>query len=466
VRGRYTLHPRERRFIPNNPMFNVEHYDRLIACAERHRGSEWNTWRRAHPDEQILLEEAQFEHVNLERFDLSKAHLRKAMFTHLNLSAANLSRADLEEAVFECATLKSSLLIQANLVRAKFGQVDMSEAKLDMANLSSADLSEAILSKARLIQADLRSSYLTRADLNGACLRRAVLKKTAAHDASFAGAELERANLEYASLHHSDLNSANLKFTSLIRATLHDADLRRATLDNADLRSANLTHARVDEGTSLWVCPVDRKTDFFAVPLGNVRIDTGTRQLLEYNLRRKAWNRWCKQHWFTGKLTRLFWIMSDYGLSTTRILQSFLIAAVSLALVYWALALVFPPGVIGNLTVGTGGEPVASDMLFVRSLYFSVVTMTTLGLGDMYAKSTSLIGHVLLMLQVLLGYVMLGAIVTRFSILFTGGGPAGRHFGDFEEGKCKSLYWSDKEMDEFVRERDQWRSDRRRKSST
>jgi hypothetical protein len=30
------------------------------------------------------------------------------------------------------------------------------------------------------------------------------------------------------------------------------------------------------------------------------------------------------------------------------------------------------------------------------------------------------------MLQVILGYVLLGALVTRFAVLFTAGGPAGR----------------------------------------
>ena len=39
-----------------------------------------------------------------------------------------------------------------------------------------------------------------------------------------------------------------------------------------------------------------------------------------------------------------------------------------------------------------------------------------------------------LMIQVLLGYVMLGALVTRFAVLFTAGGPAGE-FTEMEEGK-------------------------------
>ena len=59
----------------------------------------------------------------------------------------------------------------------------------------------------------------------------------------------------------------------------------------------------------------------------------------------------------------------------------------------------------------------------VRALYFSIVTMTTLGFGDMYAHPESLVGHVLLTIQVILGYVLLGALVTRLNILFTTGGP-------------------------------------------
>ena len=63
---------------------------------------------------------------------------------------------------------------------------------------------------------------------------------------------------------------------------------------------------------------------------------------------------------------------------------------------------------------------------FVRVLYFSVVTMTTLGFGDMYAEPGSIFGHILLIFQVLLGYVLLGALITRFAILFSGEGPAGK----------------------------------------
>jgi len=52
----------------------------------------------------------------------------------------------------------------------------------------------------------------------------------------------------------------------------------------------------------------------------------------------------------------------------------------------------------------------------------------------MYARAQSICGHILLSLQVILGYVLLGALVTRFAVLFTAGGPA----GEFTEKEQKS----------------------------
>ncbi|NOR67208.1 MAG: hypothetical protein GQ528_07620 [Woeseiaceae bacterium] len=61
-----------------------------------------------------------------------------------------------------------------------------------------------------------------------------------------------------------------------------------------------------------------------------------------------------------------------------------------------------------------------------------IVTMTTLGFGDMYGNAQSIWGHILLTIQVILGYVLLGALVARFAVLFTAGGPAGK-FADEEK---------------------------------
>ncbi len=42
------------------------------------------------------------------------------------------------------------------------------------------------------------------------------------------------------------------------------------------------------------------------------------------------------------------------------------------------------------------------------------------------ASPDSTCGQALLMLQAILGYLLLGALVTRFPVLFAAGGPAGK----------------------------------------
>jgi len=117
--------------------------------------------------------------------------------------------------------------------------------------------------------------------------------------------------------------------------------------------------------------------------------------------------------------------MSDYGRSIGRIVLTFFTLAFVFAIVYW----LWPKCVVVNEVVG--------DIRgFVHALYFSVVTMTTLGFGDIAANPDSWQGQVLLMVQVILGYVLLGALVTRFAVLFTAGGPAGK-FADEERSKSK-----------------------------
>jgi hypothetical protein len=96
-----------------------------------------------------------------------------------------------------------------------------------------------------------------------------------------------------------------------------------------------------------------------------------------------------------------------------------------------------PSGIVDDLSV-EGHEPLWHyfGLLVARPVYFSIVTMTTLGFGDMYANKGSIAGHVILAVQVILGYVLLGALVTRFAVLFTAGGPAGR-FSKSKERRVK-----------------------------
>ncbi len=285
-----------------------------------------------------------------------------------------------------------------------------------------------MLQNAHLEEAELCYAHAEGADLSGAHLE---------------GAYFFKAHLQGAILEDAHLEGANLRRAHLEGAKLINAHLQDTNLIGAYLQGAHFIAAGVDGSTLIWKPEVnwDQKkgnwdfTDFSGVALDSARIDPPTKQLLEYNIRRKYWEKWYREkNWHEifgeektrekrslwGRIIRepirWFWAISDYGLSTWRIIVTFFVLAIVFALVYY-----FLPSLVNDLH-GTGHW--YSDL--VRACYFSVVTMTTLGFGDMFANKQSMAGHILLMFQVILGYVLLGALITRFAVLFTAGGPAGR----------------------------------------
>jgi Ni,Fe-hydrogenase I cytochrome b subunit len=83
---------------------------------------------------------------------------------------------------------------------------------------------------------------------------------------------------------------------------------------------------------------------------------------------------------------------------------------------------------------------------FLRSFYFSIVTMTTLGFGDMHASHDNLWGYVALIFHVILGYVLLANLVTRFAVLFTANGPPADHLMKMKVSSLRyfwNMMWDD-----------------------
>lgn len=244
---------------------------------------------------------------------------------------------------------------------------------------------------------------------------RASMREVVFWSANARGADFSMANLEGAKLDIAHFERCRFTDASLSRASLSGSWLDGANFTQADLTESTARASTVSGESIFWECRVDRETDFQGTSLANCRIDRATRQLLEYNIRRKNWKQWYKGQRFLHWPVQLFWLASDYGLSTGRVLVSFGVLAFAFALVYWLW-----PGCV--MVYGKVGDIRG----FVHALYFSVVTMTTLGFGDIAANPDSTCGQLLLMFQVILGYVLLGALVTRFAVLFTAGGPAGQ----------------------------------------
>ena len=292
---------------------------------------------------------------------------------------------------------------------ASLTQANLKGADLEGANLRGAELCGANLQGARLLGTRMQAAILAGANLQGAHLCEATLEGANLHGANLEGADLPAANLERADLRVANLQGAHLR----------KANLQGANLNYANLMGADASLARLDGGTVISECRVDAETDFTSVGLASACIEPRLRARLEYNIRRIGWRNWYKSHPLLAIAARPFWWASDYGRSTKRILYVFLLLTVFFWGLYYLSGVLCPPGMVENL-FEMNGKAVPGELVPMRALYFSVVTMTTLGFGDIHANPQSHMSHIILSFHVLLGYVLLGALITRFAIMFQG----------------------------------------------
>lgn len=281
---------------------------------------------------------------------------------------------------------------------------DLTAANLAGANLAGARLvgtilSDAILSDADLSDAQLLGANLTRADLTGVNARRAVLGR-----ANLTDAALFNANLENAALSHADLTGADLRVANLDRARLREADLTRADASRAQLTETDLTRSEVGKAAfrdaDLGRSRVKGMTGYASADW--IGVDILDVDFAGAYLARRAIMDQNYLHEFRNKsrlnrfVYRVWWVTSDCGRSYLRwALWTILMAAI------FAIAFSFADVDYGDYE--TSLSPV----------YYSVVTLTTLGYGDVLPASVG--AQVLAMIEVVLGYVMLGGLLSIFA---------------------------------------------------
>ncbi|MDE0635393.1 MAG: pentapeptide repeat-containing protein [Candidatus Poribacteria bacterium] len=115
-----------------------------------------------------------------------------------------------------------------------------------------------------------------------------------------------------------------------------------------------------------------------------------------------------------------FWALvwrwsSDYGRSLALWALWSLLIALSFSFVYMQSPTWYPEWLHEAMPefqeVITGDEN--GDLTFWKSFYFSIVTFTTLGFGDVVAVNTP--AHILVTIEVIFGYIMLGGLISIFA---------------------------------------------------
>lgn len=309
----------------------------------------WNDWRAANPTEKPRLEEADLSELDLTGVNLAEADLRNADLYGSDLSRANLKMADLSGS-------------------------DLSSARLDSADMYKVDLSRASLIEARLAGAYLAESKMGAADLRGANLT---------------GCNLSGVDLEGATLVGADLSGSRLDL-----ATLADCDLRNANLGDTDLSGMRYGSFRSLKGHYYGIRGLD--TCFGNALFVRDARDQDYLDNLQYDIELTAspiLRRW-RQLWYAA------WSLIDYGRSLSKLSVYALILATFFGLVF-SLDMNLGWGFI-DYSSGAGSQ--------LTPFYFSVVTYTTLGFGDI--TPSHWIGELLVMVEVALGYATLGLLLS------------------------------------------------------
>lgn len=301
-----------------------------------------------------------------------------------DLAGARLIGADLSGRDLSGCDLSGAELSNANLAGAK-----LIGAKLVGTTLYAADLSGAVLLKADLSGADLSEARAAGAMVGGACLDGATLFHTDLSSASLSNATAVGADLRAADLSGARLLDVDLRRATLERATLRGADLSGSKLDHADFTDVNLERARLRDvrgyGSATWIGVEVLDVDF-------TRAHLLRRTILDENYLHEFAHASSTRHW----LFVLWRLTSDCGRSLWRWSMVSLFVAVFFAVGYTFVGIDY------------GDHETA-----LSPLYFSVVTLTTLGYGDVVPASAA--AQLLVMSEVILGHVMLGGLLSIFA---------------------------------------------------
>ena len=296
-----------------------------------------------------------------------------ALLRHANLSEADLSELDL-----------SSL----DLSHADFFRGKLSRANLKKSNLSSAELASADLRAAALYKADLRSAVLHEADFSGADL-----SSTDCRGADLRGVNLRNANLSGADLRGADLSQADLSSSDLSYANVTGAKFHFTRLDDANVTHIKYGNFRQMVGNFLGVRGIDQcfgSALFVRDAKDQDYIDTFYQSLLDQP---PGMIRFIELALFKG------WALIDHGRSLLKVAFYATIIAMLYGLIYLA-----------DMSFGWEIMDYSnSAQTWFTPFYYSVVTYTTLGYGDVTANS--LAGEVLVISEVIVGYFTLGLLL-------------------------------------------------------
>jgi len=302
--------------------------------------------------------------LNFRGLSLAGENLKGLNLFGADFSGADLSGADLSGARLFKAHLVATVLIGAKLQGAELTGCDLTGANLEDANAREIGLGMANLSKAHLFNCNLARATLTKANLEKTDLRCANLRNARMREAALVGADLTGAVL----------CGINLSLSNLKNSIFNNADMREARL-------RGVTHYEKAE----WI-GVDIRDINFSGAYRLRRFIVDQNYLYEYK----------NINTYSRIVYGIWLVTSDCGRS---LLRWFVCIAVLSLLFAWFYTLV---------GINYGENP-----NWIAPIYYSVVTLSTLGYGDILPITP--IARLVALVEVMVGYVMLGGLLSIFA---------------------------------------------------
>lgn len=280
--------------------------------------------------------------------------------------------------------------------------------RLDGANFRGLSLyGVSFFSDCVLVGADFTNTDIRNTDFSGADLRKSSLADSTANNASFAGANMEDTIITDTDLRGADLTDARLDQATLSSSRIdQDTTFGDEVIYESDLRETDHAAERRDlleaaTRTYRTLEDLAQENTFYGQASGYYRKSKDIRR--QYN--------WTSENYVSAFLAELSRWFTGYGNRPLRVIYTSLGVILLWGFLYPAVGALRHTNQSVVYTLTTGGSLSLEYIIHViiKSVFFSAVTFTTLGYGNIYPVGTS--GEYLASIEALLGSVLMALLV-------------------------------------------------------
>lgn len=322
--------------------------------------------------------------------DLRNAIIGDAVFIDCDFTKSNLRGCSLSEAVFSGCTFYNSAV----------------------AGIEANDNSITTFAGGYYLACSFEMMYLIDANLANSVFTKSSFKDCEMHAANFTGCNLgwcrfEECKMTEINFSNSICSEISFNDSHPVRADFSKSNLYSAYFNNVNLRDSNLKGAALSEanfnqsimtGVSFSLAPYGKRlSNFYAwlrgrnSPAYYKGCQLNSAQCSEHVKRRISDAGYAEEFADEHPFIAILWMLaSDCGRS----------------LKLWALWSILVVLLFSTAYSSMDAILFHKELSAIEALYFSVVTFTTLGFGDITPKSE--LGMLLVVAQVVLGYIMLG----------------------------------------------------------